>query len=87
MEGWNPRTLQCFCHDQDVCPEYEAECYEHDMAEWWDSLTDEERESYKMRLCNNCSHAFTPTDDDGEQEVCADCVDWLDVEEEYGVNF
>lgn len=35
-------------------------------------------DDFRIKLCNNCYHAFTATDDDGEQEVCSDCVDWLD---------
>lgn len=46
--------------------------------DWWESLTDEEKESYSVKLCNNCYHAFRAVDDDQEQEVCYNCVDWLD---------
>lgn len=87
MNGWNTKTLRCNCHDLDVCPTYEAECSEYEHEQWWASLTDEERASYELKLCINCSHAFAPVDDDREQEVCSDCVDWLDVYESEGFNF
>ena len=84
MEGWSPYTLRCNCHDLDVCPEYEYLCSEIETKEWWDSLTDEEKESMRVSICNRCYHGFT--DNPGKQ-VCKACEDWVSVEEEYGINF
>lgn len=87
MEGWNTRTMQCLCHNLDICSAYENWCSEQEDELYWNSLTQEEKDSFKMRLCNNCSRAFEPLDADGEQEVCHDCKDWLDDYEEFGINF
>jgi hypothetical protein len=77
----------CFELGYQICSHYENWCSEQADKDWWESLTQEERDSFDVRLCKNCYHGFLPTDDDREQEVCPDCVDWLDVEEEYGINF
>jgi hypothetical protein len=33
---------------------------------------------FTVKLCHNCYTGFVPIDDDREQEVCSDCIDWLD---------
>lgn len=80
-------TCYCFELGNQICSHFENWCSDMQTKEWWESLSQEEQDSYKMKMCSNCYHPFIPTDDDGEQEVCSDCVDWLDVEEEYGINF
>lgn len=81
MSRWHPNTLRCYCHDQDVCPAYEAECSEQQEEEWLKSLTDEERESLNNRMCMLCYRVFKPKwaetrcsnciviDDDGEEFI------------------
>lgn len=78
-------TCGCFELGHQICSHYENWCSEQESKEWWESLNQEEKDSYYIRLCNNCSRTFE--DGDLEKDVCPDCVDWLDVYDEYGVNF
>lgn len=86
-ESFDWQTCSCLELGAQICSHYENWCSEQQSDEWWASLTDEERASYDLKLCNNCYHAFEATDDDGEQEVCENCKDWLDDYDTFGINF
>lgn len=84
MEGWHSKTMRCLCHDLDCCPDYEAWCSEQEAEEWWNSLTEEEKASLSVSLCNNCFHGF---DDNPGKEICKTCYEWAEAESEHGINF
>lgn len=42
--NWNSKTLRCTCHDQDLCPVFEAEC-DAQQAQWeWDNMSQSDKD-------------------------------------------
>jgi hypothetical protein len=72
---WDTRTLRCICHNQDVCPDHEAECYRQQEELYWNSLSEVEKQAildYEEASSHNylCHHAPT-----------TECAGWLQDEE------
>lgn len=44
MTEWDPRTLRCVCHGQDLCPDFEAYC-DAQQAQWeWDNMSQADKD-------------------------------------------
>lgn len=78
------QNCSCWELGYEICSHYENWCSEQDSIEWWNSLTEEEKASLSVTICNNCYHGF---DDNPNKQVCKKCEEWIDIEVEYGINF
>lgn len=76
---------QCSCFELgQICSHYENWCSELQSQEWWDSLSEEEKTSLSISICDNCYHGF---DNNPGKQVCKACEEWIEVETEFGINF
>lgn len=71
MENWE--TCSCFELGYQICSHYENWCSEQESEQWWLSLSQEERDSLSLAICEECSHVF---DDNPGKPMCKTCEEW-----------
>jgi hypothetical protein len=85
MTAFDWENCSCYELGYQICSHYENFCSDRETEEWYNSLSEEEKASLNVVLCDNCYRGFEEYDPDNT--ICPDCVDWLDVYEEFGINF
>lgn len=84
VDSFSWESCSCFELGYQICSHYEAYCSEQESNEWWLSLTQEERDSFELRICEECTRVF---DDNPMKNVCKTCEEWVSVYMEDGINF